>query len=424
MTAFDEILDCQSSWCGWCGTCSDCSGNCSCPNLIAWDCITLDKTNPAQITISTECNPELVSTDGTVGITETLDPDDEHKIWDVSVACDDKKVGACAQDTTPWYLYNDKLRVDTSGPLTYTQVWCPGNAYVQIWFDESQLNITDLDQKVAVQEWCASWYLADRIIVGTWLTANVVWCKLKIDLNCSEDECTNPWRSAIVQTYLTNTINQSQATGNEKAYYFSTWAVTELDNLWWTHTTWARREDMAVWCITHSGGITTIGRWGRYAISFDWHQEQSHHVHGTRIGLAIVFPNGTVRLVQSRYSGVQWTATTSIGSWDAQYTIPNNTDTTANGWGWSTFSLWRWIERLPVWKHRRIALPTGTKIVPFYRVSTVMSWDLNASWTWVYSILWENESFVWWADWFTYGIDWIDRYCDARDWADTDACSC
>lgn len=425
MSSFDDILDCQSSWCGCSGWCSSCSwDNCSCPNLVAWDCITLDKTDPAQIVISTECNPEIVSTDETVGIEVTLDEDDEHKIYDLSVSCDDKKVWACAQDTTPWYLYNDKLLVDTSGPLTYTLIWCPWDAKVQIGFDENQLNITDLDQKVAVQEWCASWYLADRVIVGTGLTVNVVGCKLKLDINCTEDECTNPWKWAIVQTYLVNTINQSQATGSETAYYFSEGTVSELAALWWTHVTWSRREDMAVWCITHSGGVTTIDRGGRYSISFDGHQEQSHHIHWTRIGLAIVFPNGTVRLVQSRYSGVQGTATTSIASWDAQYTIPNNINTTAN-WGWgNTFSLWRWIERVPVGKHRRLALPSGTKIVPFYRISTVMSGDTNASGTWTYSVLGENESFVGGADGFTYGVDWIDRYCDAREWSDSDACSC
>lgn len=441
MIWYDDILGCSHCWCAsWCGCswlygCGSCGSkekkNCDCPNIVGTDCLLVDKTDPASIVLSVQWPTQVVSTDGTVGITTTTDSENcGAKVYDLNVACDDKKVGACSSDSSPGYLYNDKLRVDTSWPLTYTLANCPGNAYVQVWFDESKLQqIVQQDKRVAVNGWCAPRFLDDAVIVWPWLKKEVVWCRLRVGINCGDKtDATNPWSNPSLQTYLAASVTTFQATNTQATYYFSGTPVSQLAGLWWSQVSGNWRLDFKNWAISHSAWITTINKWWRYSISFDGHQEINKGVHGTRVGIIVIFPNNNLRIIQTRYSGLSapfYSGQTANPAQPSMGHYGNNLSTTVAWWSWPTFSMGRIFARLPVGKHRRMALPSGTLIVPFYRISTVLSWDNDAANTsGQLSIIGEAEGSSGGADGFTYGVDYIDNVCDALSWTDADACSC
>lgn len=431
MIWYDDILGCNK-----CGGCQDPCGctekkNCSCPNIIGWDCVVVDKTSPDAIVIDVQWPTQIISSDESLAITQSIDPHNcDAVVYDLSVDTEDVRVGACSQDTNPGFLYNDKLRVDTSGPLTYTLVNCPGDAYVKIGFNESKLQqIVAQDKRVAVNEACAPRYLDDAVIVWPWLTKEVVGCKLKVSLDCGDSEdCNNAWSNPSMQTYLSATVNAIQATNTQAAYYFSWTGVSELNALWWTHLSGNWRLDFKSGCVEHSSWVTTITKGGRYSVSFDGHQEQNKGVHGSRVGLVVIYPNGNLRLIQSRYSWLSspfYASQTATPAEPGQGHYGNNITTTSLWWTGPTFSMGRVLARLPVGKHRRFAFPSGTKIVPFIRLSTVLSGDTDASnAAWQLSIIWEAEGSVGGADGFTYWVDYIDNVCDSLSWTDADACAC
>lgn len=108
---------------------------------------------------------DVVSPDNSITVMEVHNATTNTTRFEIFKACcPDKFVGACEADTSPWVLFNDKLRVDTSWPLTYNLVNCPWDAYVQIWFDASKLNTPD--KKVAVDSSCAWQYLEDALDVN------------------------------------------------------------------------------------------------------------------------------------------------------------------------------------------------------------------------------------------------------------------
>ena len=107
----------------------------------------------------------VVSPDDSTQVFSVYDEDTNTTTFEIyNQCCPDKLVGACDNDTNPWTLFNDKLRVDTTWPLTYNLRDCPWDAYVEIWFDASKLNTTD--KKVAVDGSCPGKYLEEALTVN------------------------------------------------------------------------------------------------------------------------------------------------------------------------------------------------------------------------------------------------------------------
>ena len=146
-----------------CNTCNDCGqsyvNSCGC-NFVACGSTTITREEN-DITI---CSPiyEVISPNETIDVVKVVNGN--TTTFEIEKeCCDDRLVGACENDTTPWVLFNDKLRVDTTWPLTYNLVNCPWDAHVEIWFDVSKLNAPD--KKVAVNASCPWKYLEDSLTV-------------------------------------------------------------------------------------------------------------------------------------------------------------------------------------------------------------------------------------------------------------------
>lgn len=188
--------------------CEDqCCDKCKDPKLEikAWDCIEVDKSEEWVYTISSLSNTNVVSTDWSVHITKTGKCD---KTYDLSVDCDDRKVGVCDEDT-PWYL---KDKVKWLSPI-YVEPICNSNGVLQIGIDENKLNVKD--EKVAVINWCTPKYLWDAIEINS--------AYIKGEVN--PDTCTyiisdkDTSRKPIMVVRLVSTTIQQQVVDN-------TWTLT------------------------------------------------------------------------------------------------------------------------------------------------------------------------------------------------------
>jgi hypothetical protein len=161
--------------------CNECnqpkSSVCSC-NLSWVNNTTVEQVDPNSYTVSSPFY-DVISSDNSIDVQTNVE-------WNTITfdiqkdCCPDKLVWACDSDTNPWTLFNNKLRVDTTWPLTYNLVNCPWDAYVEIGFNENALN--PADNKVAAWPWCASGFLNEVLESNsTYFNFTVVpWCKYQL----------------------------------------------------------------------------------------------------------------------------------------------------------------------------------------------------------------------------------------------------
>ena len=149
----------------WCNQCNESNTNdlniCWC-SIIGRDNTTVDTVSEPWDVIVSSPFYEVTSPLWTVEVHKVVDTETNTITFEIEKeCCPDQFVKACPSDTTPWVLFNDKLVVDTSWPLTYDLVNCPWDAHVRIWFDVSQLNAPD--RLVAVNSSCVARYLEDAL---------------------------------------------------------------------------------------------------------------------------------------------------------------------------------------------------------------------------------------------------------------------
>lgn len=143
--------------CNDCGCQENVHSN-QCCNIV--ECGSISVTQEWNDTIVCAPNIEVTSPDNSISVNKVTSGNDITFEIEKE-CCDDNKVGSCPSDTAPGYLFDDKLRVDTTGPLTYDLVNCPWDGYVQIGFDVNQLNAPD--KKVAVDASCEWVYLSQAL---------------------------------------------------------------------------------------------------------------------------------------------------------------------------------------------------------------------------------------------------------------------
>lgn len=182
--------------------------------IVAWDCIDVDKSEEGVYVINNKKEVVVKSTDWTVNV-ETIEGTDEgdcRKVYDLSVDCVDKKVGVCDKDT-PWYL-SDKIKHKGAITIDYN---CSKNGDITIGVDEDKLRIKD--EKVAVTPGCSSKFLGDAIKINSSYIVGEV----------NEDTCEyvirdkDSWMKPLMQVRLLNSdITQQQVARD--------W--------WWVKTDW------------------------------------------------------------------------------------------------------------------------------------------------------------------------------------------
>lgn len=224
-----------------CCTCNT-ERTCSCPDFLGDWAITIDSTVEWEITISAPESNTITSSDDTVGIDETVNPDGSVE-YDLSITCCDRKVWACANDPVPSTL-DDKLFV--TAPLTRTISNCNTDGRMTIWIDVGQI----ADEKVRVDGWCPdSVFLVDAIEAGVWLRAYVDNCKLVIEAeptNFIKPMCKLMLSADSVVERTHNLVDDT-----EEQWFFilpmdveadnngsgaSDWIVTDTDTIYWTQT--------------------------------------------------------------------------------------------------------------------------------------------------------------------------------------------
>lgn len=377
-----------------CG-CQQCQWNswCTCPSFELEWCGSIDQTDPNTTVFHIPCI-NVISSNSSIDVQKTVDWDAVY--FDIkSIASPDRKVWACYWDNNPWYLFNQKLRVITSWPLTYNLFNCPWDSYVEIGFDESKLTLPTS----AVCD-CPEW---------------VTDCTVS---------CANCNIQPKAMTELENNITIVQAVWLEMNYYVSSTVIAELNALWWTRIDSSWNNIRTYGWMTNSGGVITLCRDGTYEFTIEGSQEQNKAVHASRVGLLVITPWGSIKtLTQVRYSGTDayfWSGSQPVSPDASHANYGDNRHTTAyagsstpSGW---TFSMGTVFERLPVhWGRWRPWLEAWSKIVMFIKLSTYVTWDnTSTNVNWQFSIIWHSNVSAGWDDSLTFSVRNIDTPCECN----------
>lgn len=203
--------------------------------------ITYDNVNTYDINV-----PEVnfTSPDDSVEITKVIDEENNTITYEIEKeCCPDKHVKASPTDSTPWTLFGDKLRVDTSSGLTYNLINSGGDEWVEIgleWGWETWGWTT-----VAVAESAEPWYLKDVLSVSNvkpWWpnsrAANEFFTLTVID----SDLVLNTIPTTTHTWYAYNEYTKSQSvSGNDGVSSItldgqSTWITRQTVSVWWVST--------------------------------------------------------------------------------------------------------------------------------------------------------------------------------------------
>ena len=401
----------MSCWC--CTPCPD--ENIECPNLIGRDCINIDKTDPNTWYIEWKC----ISIDSnTISVDKTVTWNNIHFQLEKD-CCDDKRVAACPQDTNPRDL---NYKITTSGAITKQLRNCPWDAYIEIGIDESLLNIPNVDEKVAVETWCAPKFLWESITTWAWLKRVIDNCTVKICHDC-DPICSNCNIQPKVSAFLWTTVLIRQNTSDEKKYYLATNNIPECDWNGWikafdeNNSSIPRFTYDNYWSSTplHNWWVFTLCRAWRIRVWFAWNQEQNKWVGATRVWILVIKPSSAPLVaIQSRYS---WLSDPAYIPNPHPYFWPfgNNTNVTSNGWTWPNFSMGRHFERLPVGgTFETNILPAWTKLVPFMKLSSFVDGDPDAQIQALFALIGNSETSADWWDAFVWWISYIDDFCECE----------
>ena len=199
------------------------------------------------------------------------------------------------------------------------------------------------------------------------------------------------------QMYLFNSATRTVDTWTEPNIYLSNNAIAELD------IQWRQRRDVTYaparmrHKINWSNWYLELETAADWVISFQIPFEINKWFHAIRFWIIAIYPWWlTIPLQQRkewawrspRYS---WAAP---AEWDLNDKFWDNTSTQVE-WYWSDtafhFSMGRvqtfYTASWSMWAH----LPAWTKLVPFMKPSTFMTWDTDAAINWIVSINWLTE---------------------------------
>jgi len=433
----------------WCNECPDCkeeyTGNvsiawecwgckddcwkkkeCCNPNIVWGNCINVDTSEEWVITISTECNPEIISSDWTVDVTKTHTDID---IWDLSVKDKNNYVWACDNDKNPSTL---DQKLEWVNWITITPI-CSDNGKIQIGFDHSTIQCDD--KKVAVAAWCTPDYLWKLIEVqSNRLEKDISWCKVII----KDKETDVYYAKMVLNQNRTNTITLRD-----------TWWDLAL-NWWWNWKPVSESYSSDIQAsfnknckITSYWWIEIRKKW-LYHVWFSWSMEISFWIHAFRMQLyRYIWNNNPKTILESRYSGPLWRPLWMERFWN-QWLIKVPTEIDEETWlpteyrdykldfpiVWDiTEAEWiitQWpysqsmgavLDRVPVNWWTIVELDVWDIIFPWIKISTevktawmfedwiaqssLIAWHITLLWSWQED--WDN----WSECWFSYFVDLI-----------------
>lgn len=429
MTQVDAIIEYDEWICGkklvaWCepgiivfadeyGDCEDCDGNTffdldgipECP-VGQW---------PFFVTVNTGCT-ELSYYSLEDLITE--------------LAGTDVKAKVDAGDASSWYLF-DKIKE------------CVDNDYIEIVLDNSGpnhilricLDAQQLRDDMSVED------IGDRPEPGE--------CEAESDIDmgdgsecpaCDDEWCIKQYLTYCGWTYsrecspcgesilrkpramyaMVNTVNFTQNNWLETFYYLAGDSITELNNAWWTRLTDTAYGKFARHCIDTTNWYIKIKLPWDYMIWYNWAIEITKWVHAFRFWTVIVRWSLILPFTQDRRSWVGGEQYAWYGPWDGHpflWIYGNNDQTISNqSPGGSQFSLWRVVERFTVGQSAWTHLLKDDIVVPFVRISTIMTWDDEAAVAAPISIIGASETATGFPQAFFYQVMNLDDECDRKYW--------
>ena len=266
----------------------------------AWTCIDVDKSVEWEYTINSLAETTVESSDGSVHVKLKEGSTTCKKKYDISVDCEDKKVGVC-DDDTPGFLQDKIVGIS---PI-YVQPVCSSNGVVQIGINPDKLDIKD--EKVSVVQGCEPKYLYNAIDVKSSyiemkLDQNncvlVIKDKemkqkpiIKVRLEATSDYSQivrKPWTQdtdkgyvlaknwdefgwdrCIPSSYTMDfSIGEAKGTGITNGFDNATWfVVVPLDWIYRVSFGWTL--EISSWVIAYRTYVFHLNRWGQPAICLE-----------------------------------------------------------------------------------------------------------------------------------------------------------
>lgn len=437
------IADCS---CQECNPCKEKERECCVPNIVPdWDCIKVEIDSEWVIHLSTRCNPQIVSRNGSVDV--TLDDSWDVDVWNLEVDDSDRLVAACWNDLHPSTL--DEKIVWIS-PITVTPV-CSNNGRIEIWLDKSKLSFDD--KKVAVSNWCNWWYLSDVLKVSSkYVRAVQNWCEMVI----TDNDDGKLYYAKLVLAYdhiLWNLECRKKPYWEEFLWQLNNdiqwrpvrqWsteisAPTSLLN-WLEFENWTP-SDPWLWQIK-------ITKKGLYQVWFTWSAEFSYWIHAFRVQMYRAPAKDRKKrhtITESRYSGPLWyqpwqdvawwfwnvwttyVSNVSIteegtvrnvtkSTYNKKFDFPLLSDMTEVEWLYHqpvySQSLWIVMDRVTVTWNTIVELDVGDLVYIWLKISTDLDhtwWDYldDVPWRfkqWHFALLWmyDTDSDNGWEAWFSF----------------------
>lgn len=248
-------------------------------------------------------------------------------------------------------------------------------------------------------------------------------CPEQKKLRMKEDECCNPClQNSRARSWLNASITIAQAPLEEKKYYLTEASIPQLDAAWWTRVgawvlqSWWESADTISWenklkrhCTEYNFWAHLLNQKWDHEYVFKGSYEVNKWIHWIRF-VWIMLDCVTWEITtpdQWRYSGIQGT------KYEGQPQAPNpdfwrqwcNDTTTAYSWPqtWNTdvatYSMWIDSDRrsfiISDWDY----FENPTRFIPWVKISTVITWDDDASIPWQVSIIWKDwNTWDWWDE--------------------------
>lgn len=384
--------------CNNCNPCDECAPKCKecCnPNIVWWDCVTVDTSEEGVITISAPCPTEVTSDDWTIWVTKKEPHDWYSERFDLTVNKEDRLVAACWNDGYPGTL-DVKLEEWHWIDISTVNCWWWGNAKLRIEVDEDELNIPN--NKVAVDWWCEPNYL---------------W---------------NLFRNTSNLIEIVPDSSNCKMIVRDKDNWIVCWKVTMQNSIkwdidwWWTGwNIYYMTQDM--WCVfnvdfLYNMEVANGNCWLK--IKYDWiyevwfrcSLEASFWVHAVRWWLFVMRWASYYPIIESRFSWPVWKPPYEFWHWEQDFNALYMNEWTETSWvDWQSASLWAVLDRMPCEWTTRIKL--YAKDILFLWMKWQWRTQYNDNWT---TISWDA---LWWEIamlWVVGNQAWEDVW--AQIWAD------
>lgn len=369
--------------------------------IVAWDCIGVDKSEENIYTINNLAETTVESTDWTVDVKLKSGSTICKKHYDLSVNCEDKKVWVCDMDT-PWFL-DDKIRVEWTLTKTTT---CSKNWYITLRAEEWK------DEKVAVMSGCNADYLSNVLeSTSSYVDFDIVNCKMVL-----KDKQT--WQKPIMVVRLLSTTIQQQAVDDWRKGIQTDYDYILARNRWEAQSDIIIPSDywmeLSIWeaswpWIEHwldSNGFCVCPMDWIYRVSFGWTLEISAWVIAYRTYL---YHWGWTNIIclESRMWGSLWEIPTWQAEWIPMWYTINWPQT-------QRASLGKFVPRSPFSRTWIIRARKGDKFALWIKVSTSLT-DPNYDYTKdaQFQIQSSTQQWPWgWDQGAFYTIEWVAPYVE------------